>query len=492
MSLLLRRFGNFTGTQVALTKKQSNFFNKENFQMENTSLSVIEKMLEGQRQLFATHRTKDIQFRLEQLKKLRAAIQRYEPKIIDALWSDLHKSPDESYMTEISIVLQEIKHHIKHLNGWAKPRRVTTPLKLFPSRSKVVYEPLGVALIIAPWNYPFMLLIGSLVGAISAGCCAILKASPYAPAIAKVMEQLVNETFPEDYIGFAQGNRDVNIFLLEQRFDIIFFTGSSELGKKVMKAAAEHLTPVVLELGGKSPCIVDKDANVDIAAKRIAWGKMLNAGQICIAPDYLFIHRSLKREFIIKFEEAIVKMFGRNPATSEFYPRIVNRKSIERLKGLMQKVNIISGGKIDEPEKYIAPTLVDGVGPDHPIMQQEIFGPILPLLTFDDMSEAISYINSREKPLAIYYFGNRCKEEEILRKTTSGGACINDTLLHIANHHLPFGGVGNSGIGRYHGRESFLAFSNRRAVITSPTWFDIATRYPPFTNFDVLKKVLNI
>ncbi|MDR1416080.1 MAG: aldehyde dehydrogenase family protein [Prevotellaceae bacterium] len=461
--------------------------------MENTLPSAIEKMLEGQRQFFATHRTKDIQFRLEQLKKFRAAILRYKPKIANALWSDLHKSPEEAYMTEIGIVLQEIGHHMKHLKRWANPQKVPTPLKLFPSKSKVVYEPLGVALIIAPWNYPFMLMMNSLVGVISSGCCAILKASPYAPATAKVVEQLVNEIFPEDYIGIVQGNRDVNIFLLEQRFDIIFFTGSRDLGRKVMRAAAEHLTPVVLELGGKSPCIVDKDADIDIAAKRIAWGKTLNAGQICISPDYLFIHRSLKREFIIKFEEAIVRMFGSNCQESKHYPRIINRKSIERLKVFLQDANIIYGGEVNEQEKYVAPTLVDGTGAaSHPVMQEEIFGPILPILTFDDINEVTSYVNSREKPLAIYYFGSRCKEKEILRKTSAGATCFNEMLLHIANHHLPFGGVGGSGIGKYHGKSSFMVFSNSRAIVSSPTWFDISTRYPPFTNFGILRKVLNI
>jgi aldehyde dehydrogenase (NAD+) len=460
--------------------------------MENTSQIAIEKMLDGQRHFFSTHRTKNIDFRLAQLKKLREAVKRYEPKIIEALWVDLHRPPEEIYMAEISIVLKEIDNHIKHLRRWSKPKKVPTPLRLFPSKSKIIYEPLGIALIIASWNYPFQLLINPLVGAISSGCCAMLKASPYAPTIAKVMEKMVHETFSEDYVGFAQGNRDVNIFLLEHQFDIIFFTGSAELGQKVMKAAAEYLTPVVLELGGKSPCIVDSDANIDIAARRVAWGKTLNAGQICISPDYLFIHRSRKREFIVKFEEAIAKIHGKDCQKSNYYPRIVNRKSVERLKELLKGVNIICGGEVNEPEKYIAPTLVDGIGDEHPIMQQEIFGPILPMLTFDDINEPVSHINSREKPLAIYYFGNACKGNDILRKTTSGGACINDTIMHSANHHLPFGGVGKSGAGKYHGKESFLVFCNRRAVMTTPIWLDIATRYPPFAHFGTLRKLLNI
>ncbi|MDR0414657.1 MAG: aldehyde dehydrogenase family protein [Prevotellaceae bacterium] len=460
--------------------------------MENTLPSAIEKMLEHQRQFFATHRTKDVQFRLEQLKKFRGAVLRYMPKIFDALWSDLHKSPEEAYMTEVAIVLQETKYHIKHLKRWAKPQRVPTPLKLFPSRSKVIYEPLGIALIIAPWNSPFLLLMNTLVGAISSGCCAILKASPYAPATAKVVEQMLGEIFTEDYIGITQGNREVNIFLLEQRFDIIFFTGSRDLGRKVMKAAAEHLTPVVLELGGKSPCIVDKEANIDIAVRRIAWGKTLNAGQVCFAPDYLFIHRSQKREFIMKFEETIARMYGSNCRESKHYPRIVNRKAVERLKGYLQSAHIVYGGEVCEPDRYVAPTLVDRVSADLPIMQEEIFGPILPMLTFDDINEVISYVNAREKPLAIYYFGSCCKEKEILRKTAAGATCFNETILHIANHYLPFGGVGGSGVGKYHGKESFIAFSNCRAIISSPTWCDISTRYPPFKGFNFLKKLLNV
>ncbi|MDR0712270.1 MAG: aldehyde dehydrogenase family protein [Prevotellaceae bacterium] len=460
--------------------------------MENTSQLAIEKLLDGQHHFFSTHRTKNIDFRLEQLKKLRDAVKRYTTKITEAFWVDLHRPAEETYIAEISMVLKEINTHIRYLRRWAKPTKVNTPIRLFPSKSRVIYEPLGIALIIAPWNFPFQLLMNSLVGAISAGCCALLKASPYTPTIAKVMEEMVRETFPDEYIGFAQGNRDVNIFLLEQRFDIIFFTGNAELGKKVMKAAAEHFTPVVLELGGKSPCIVDCGANIDIAATRIAWGKTFNAGQVCIAPDYLFVHRSLKREFVAKFEEAITRMYGKDCRKSNNYTHIVNRKSVERLKELLKGTNIIFGGEVNEPEKYVAPTLVDGVGPEHPIMRQEIFGPILPILTFDDINEPVAHINAREKPLAIYYFGNVKKGKIVLRKTTSGGACVNDTIMHVANQHLPFGGVGKSGTGKYHGKESFLVFSNRRSVFDSPTWFNVSMRYPPFTHFSIMKKLLNI
>ncbi|MDR1886861.1 MAG: aldehyde dehydrogenase [Prevotellaceae bacterium] len=458
--------------------------------MENTSRADIEKILKNQKDFFSGYRTKNVEFRLQQLKKFKSTILRYETKITEALWSDLHKSPEEVYLTEIGILLQEINNHIKHLKKWAKPQRVATPLHLLPSKSRIICEPLGVALIIAPWNYPFQLLMNPLIGAVSAGCCAVLKPSPYAPATAKVMEDMIAETFPPDYISIVQGNREVNRILLEQRFDLIFFTGSPDLGKTVMKAASEYLTPLVLELGGKSPCIVDKEANIDIAAKRIAWGKTINSGQTCIAPDYLLIHHSVKDLFIEKYGKAIVDMFGTDCKQSKYYPRIVNRKAMERLKRLLADGAIVFGGEVDENERYIAPTLVDGVKPEDPVMQEEIFGPILPIMTFDDISQATDYVNSHEKPLALYYFGKNRKAGEILFKTTSGGGCINDTLMHITNHNLPFGGVGNSGMGKYHGKDSFLAFSNKRAIVNSPTWFDMAVKYAPFKHFGIIKKII--
>jgi aldehyde dehydrogenase (NAD+) len=458
--------------------------------MENTPKTDIGKILKSQKEFFSEHRTKNVDFRLQQLKKLKSAILKYEAKITGALWNDLHKSPEEVYLTEISIVLQEINSHIKHLKKWAKPQRVATPVHLLPSKSRIIYEPLGVALIISPWNYPFQLLMNPLIGAVSAGCCAVLKPSPYTPETARVMEEMIAETFPSNYIGIVQGNREVNKILLEQRFDLIFFTGSPDLAKKVMKAASEHLTPVVLELGGKSPCIIDKEANIDIAAKRVAWGKTVNSGQTCIAPDYLFIHHSVKDLFVEKYKKAVVDMFGNDCKQSRFYPRIVNVKAMERLKKLLLDGNIVFGGEFDENERYMAPTLIDGVKPEYPVMQEEIFGPILPVMTFDDISQVIDYVNSHEKPLAFYYFGNSKKSKDILFKTTSGGGCINDTLMHITNHNLPFGGIGNSGTGKYHGKESFLAFSNKRAIVNSPVWFDMTLKYAPFKHFNKIKKII--
>lgn len=458
--------------------------------MEDTSRNIVENMLQEQRTFFATDTTKNIYFRLKMLKNFKAAITKYETKITQALWEDLHKSYEEAYLTEISIVQQEIDNHIRHLKKWAKPKRVTTPLHLLPSSSKIIYEPLGVSLIIAPWNYPFQLLMNSLVGAISAGNCTILKPSPYTKATAKVMEEMIKETFYENYIGIVQGSRKTNTILLEQRFDIIFFTGSPYLGKIVMKAAAEHLTPVVLELGGKSPCIVDKEANLAIAAKRIIWGKLINAGQTCIAPDYIFVQHMVKEELIAKMKENIESMYGTSIQESKFYPRIVNLKAFDRLEKLMQHGKIQVGGELDRKNKYIAPTIIDDIKPEYPIMKEEIFGPILPILTYEKIDEVVGYINSNEKPLAFYYFGKNNQAKEILHKTTSGGACINDTLMHITNHKLPFGGVGNSGMGKYHGKSSFLAFSNQRAIVHSLTWIDLPFKYVPFKYFKIIKRII--
>ncbi|MFO7370104.1 MAG: aldehyde dehydrogenase family protein, partial [Bacteroidales bacterium] len=417
--------------------------------MENTPRSTIESLLQSQRAFFATHETKAIDFRIRNLKKFRSAILRYESKMAMALWTDLHKSYEEAYMTEISLVLGEINNHLKHIKRWAKPKRAKTPIVLLPSHCRLLQEPLGVALIMAPWNYPFHLLMNPLVGAISSGCCAMLKPSPYTPTVARVMEEMLSETFDSNYIAVAQGNREVNQVLLEQRFDVIFFTGSPSLGKTVMKAASQHLTPVVLELGGKSPCIVDRDANIAVAAKRIAWGKCINAGQTCIAPDYLFVHKEVKEQLLEKIALAVKEMHGDDPRHSKFYPRIVNEQAMVRLQQLMKHGKIRFGGEVEVSDKYIAPTLIDEVQPDFPVMQEEIFGPILPVMTFEDISEVESYVNSHEKPLAFYYFGKSKAARDIISKTTSGGGCINDTLLHIVNHRMPFGGVGNSGMGKY-------------------------------------------
>jgi len=458
--------------------------------LEVSSINSVEELLKVQRSFFASQKTKNIAFRISSLEKLKGAILNYQNKITEALWKDLRKSKEEAYLTEISIVVQELNLHIKHLKKWAKPKSVQTPLYLLPSSSKIWQEPLGVSLIIAPWNYPFQLLMNPLVGAISAGCCAVLKPSPHTPNVAKVMEELIKETFDRNYISIVQGGREINTMLLEQRFDSIFFTGSPAFGKVVMKAAAVYLTPVILELGGKSPCIVDQDADLKVAAKRIIWGKTINAGQTCIAPDYLLVHEDVKEVFLTFLKQAIEEMFGTNVQQSKFYPRIVNEEAFNRLKNLMCEGNIRIGGETDAEDKFIAPTVIDEIKPESLIMQEEIFGPILPVMTFTNVDHAVDYVNANEKPLALYYFGNKQTAARLLTQTSSGGACINDTLMHVTNHHLPFGGVGNSGQGKYHGKGSFLAFSNQKGVVTTPTWIDLPFKYAPFKYFKWMQKFI--
>ena len=442
----------------------------------------------NQRTFFTENQTKHVRFRITQLKKLRTAILANEDKICDALYKDLQKSKEEAYLTEIGIVLNEINYHIKNLNKW-KSKRILSPLALFPSSSKIIYEPLGVVLIIAPWNYPFQLLINPLVGAISAGFCAVLKPSSDAPSIEKVLIDLINDTFESNYIQAVSGGIEVNQSLLKERFDLIFFTGSLRVGKIVMRAAAENLTPVVLELGGKSPCIVDADSNITISAKRIVWGKFVNAGQTCIAPDYIFVHHSVKEELISKIRESIVAFFGENPQKSDFLGRIIHEKAFDRLTEYLQQGTIKYGGITDRSEKYISPTVIDDITPDCSIMQKEIFGPLLPIMTFNSINEPIEYIKKNEKPLALYFFGFQ-NADRMLQETSSGGVCINDTLMHVVNHNLPFGGVGNSGFGKYHGKESFLIFSNAKGILKTPTWIDLPLKYVPYRHFKWIKKLM--
>ena len=459
--------------------------------IENTSAKEIRVIVESQRIFFQKGDTLNTDFRMQMLRALKRAIQKWETRIAEALWQDLHKSYEEAYMTELSIVLGEITNHISHLKSWAAPKHVCTPLKMFPSRSKVMTEPLGCSLIIAPWNYPVQLLLNPLVGAISSGCTAVLKPSPYVPHVSKVMEEMIRETFPQEYIAVVQGNRDVNTALLEERYDIIFFTGSPSLGRRVMRAASEHLTPVVLELGGKSPCIVDKDANIQKSARRIAWGKSLNAGQTCIAPDYLLVHTDVKEKLVCALKKEFANLLGTNPREAKHFVRIVNERAFDRLVGYIQGADVVAGGEYNREERYISPTLIDNVHENSPIMQEEIFGPIFPIVTFSDTDEAISFVTKREKPLALYYFCESRKNiKKVLKHTSSGGACINDTIMHIANEKLPFGGVGHSGMSSYHGKESFKVFSHHRAVVTTTTLLDLPFRYMPYKLFKLVKGLL--
>ena len=456
----------------------------------NTTAVQITKIVNSQREYFATGQTLNISYRIAALKSLKAAIKKFEKSLAQALWQDLHKSYEEAYLTELSIVLGEIDNHIRHLKQWAAPKHHSTPLKMFPSRSKVISEPLGLALIIAPWNYPVQLLLNPLVGAISAGCTAILKPSPYVPTVAKVLEELITECFNRDYVAIVQGNRDVNTLLLEQRYDLIFFTGSPSLGRTVMSAAAKNLTPVVLELGGKSPCVVDCSADIATAAKRIAWGKSLNAGQTCIAPDYLLVHHAIKEQLIEALKSEFKRLLGKNPKKSRHFVRIVNERAFDRLVGYIKGANVVVGGNYDRDERYIEPTIIDNVSLDSPVMEEEIFGPIFPVVTYITTEQAVKFINEREKPLALYYFGDQQSADYVIGHTSSGGACVNDTIVHIANEKLPFGGVGNSGMSSYHGEESFKVFSHFRSVVTTPTWIDLPFRYMPYRLFSLVKKLL--
>ena len=450
----------------------------------------IPQIVAAQRNYFRSHETLPVDFRLAMLRKLRDAILKHERELTDALYRDLHKSYEEAFLTEISIVLGEIDNFLKHLKQWAAPSKKKTPLKLKPAKSAIITEPLGVALIIAPWNYPVQLLLNPLVGAIAAGCTAILKPSPYVPNVSEALDRLIKECFSEEYVTVVQGHRDVNSALLEERYDIIFFTGSPDLGRVVMRAAAENLTPVVLELGGKSPVVVDKSADIAIAAKRIAWGKTLNAGQTCIAPDYLLIHREVKEAFIEAFKRALRELHGEDVQQSKHYVRMVSAKAFERVSGYLADGTIRHGGKVDALDRYIEPTLLDNVSEESAVMREEIFGPVLPIIEIGDIEEAIEFINNREKPLALYVFAKKEHAERVITLTSSGGACINDVIMHIANEHMPFGGVGNSGMGRYHGRDSLYAFSHRRSVLTSSTRVDIPFRYMPYKWFKRIKRLL--
>lgn len=458
----------------------------------NTPKDKIQAIAVAQKQYFRTGATLDIKFRLQMLRRLEEGIRAHEKALCDALWADLHKSYEEAYLTEISIVYGEIRQHLRHLRRWARREKRPTPITLFPSRSYQVKEPIGNTLIIAPWNYPVQLLLNPLVGAISAGCTAMLKPSPYVPSVSAVLAQLVSETFDPEYIALVQGNREVNGVLLEMRWDMIFFTGSPDLGKKVMAAAAKNLTPVVLELGGKSPCIIDRTANIALAAKRIAWGKTLNAGQTCIAPDYILIHPDIKEEFVKAFGNEISNLHGEDIRKHRHYVRMVSDRAFERVSKYIQDGNILYGGRIDASERFIEPTLLEVNDMSVSVMNEEIFGPVFPVIALegDFMEEAVKFVNEREKPLAFYYFGREADGWECVRRTSSGGGCINDVIMHIANDRVPFGGVGNSGMGRYHGRESFDAFSHKRTIISTGTWIDLPFRYMPYKMFSLVKKLL--
>lgn len=449
-----------------------------------TSEKEIEKAFSSKKEYFDKGATKSYNFRITQLKKLKYSISKYESKIIDALHNDMHKPEMEAYISEIGVMYEEISFIIKHLKRWMKPQSQHTPMVLHPSSSKIYSEPLGVVLIIGPWNYPFQLLIAPLAGAIAAGNCAIIKPSDNTKHTTAVIQEMISETFDENYISVVTGpGAMVGPQLIEKYpFNHIFFTGSPNVGKQIMAMASKHLTPVTLELGGKSPAIVDKDVDLDIAAKCITWAKFFNAGQTCVCPDYLLVQEDIKYELIEKIKHYIKTFYGDKPEKSGDLTHIVNEKRFNVLIGYLNGVNIIYGGQYHSQDRFITPTLVDQIPENHPIMEEEIFGPILPILTFKHIEDIIPIVRKHRYPLACYIFTkNKTTERFIIENIEFGGGCINNALVHLANPNLPFGGVGNSGMGQYHGKDSFDVFSHYKSMLKTSTIIDPPLRYPPYT-----------
>ncbi len=452
----------------------------------------LKTIIETQKSYFNTGITRDIAFRMEKLKLLREAIIKNESEIMAALQKDLNKSPFETYASEIGMVLEEIKFAIKHLAAWTKPKKVKTPMVHFLSSSRIYSEPYGVVLIISPWNYPFQLAIGPLIGAIAAGNCSIIKPSEHSPEISAVIEKIIKESFDPSFIAVIQGGTDVSKQLLAEKFDYIFFTGSVSVGKLIMEAASKYLTPVTLELGGKSPCIVDETVDINLAAKRIVWGKFLNAGQTCVAPDYLLVHSVVKDKLLAKMKEYIIQFYSENPGNNPEYPKIINKRHFDRLLNLMKSGSVVFGGQYNGQTNQIEPTIIDNVTWETPIMQEEIFGPLLPLMEFNNIAEAVNMVNQQPKPLALYLFTkDKNNERFIINNTSFGGGCINDTIVHLATPYLPFGGVGESGLGGYHGKASFDTFSHQKSILKKSNLIDIPLRYPPYKNrLKMLKKMM--
>lgn len=455
---------------------------------------ITKAQLERQRTYFNSGATLSFQFRKAQLKKLKDAILVHENELYDALYADLKKSKEEVWVTEIGMVINEINYAIKHVKAWMHPEIVRTNLLNFPSSSYIIKEPLGVVLIIGPWNYPFQLLINPLIGAIAGGNCAVLKASEFAPATASVMKKIIETTFPPAYILYAEGDGAtiVSGMMKDFVFDHVFYTGSTAVGKIIYGMAAEKLVPVTLELGGKSPCVVEADANIKVAAKRIALTKFSNAGQMCVAPDYLLVHQSIKNKLLDELKKYIIAFYGDNEADHYNYGKLVNEKQFNRVMSYLKSGNIIYGGNVDKEKLYIQPTLLDNVYIHDTVMKDEIFGPILPIISFNTNEEALAIIEQNKNPLAFYIFtSSAAKEKEWLKKVPAGGACVNNASLHLTNHHLPFGGRGFSGIGQYHGKASFDTFTHKKSVMKTPAWFDPAIKYPPFKGkLNLFKRVI--
>lgn len=452
----------------------------------------LQTLIGFQKKFFEQGKTISADFRIEQLRKLRKLILAYENDIATALKQDLGKSAFEAYATEIGIVLEEIRLFINNTKRWSKAVKVADPLASFPSRSFILPEPHGVTLIIAPWNYPFQLAIAPLVASVAAGNCSIIKPSEISTHTSKIIEKLINDHFEPEFLRVVNGDASVSQQLLQLPFDMIFFTGSPRVGKLVMKAAAELLVPVVLELGGKSPVLVDETVNIDLAAKRIMWGKSINAGQTCIAPDYVLVHHSVHDKLIDAMQKAVEGMYGKDLKKHPDFPRIINGMNVLRMQQLMQGGKIVSGGETDEAEKYVPLTIITHPNTDSALMQEEIFGPLLPVVSYQTTEEAIAFIRQKPKPLAFYVFTNdRKRLKQILTRVSAGGITVNDTIMHFTNGALPFGGAGYSGIGSYHGKAGFAAFSHLKPVMKRATWLDIPLRYPPFGNkLKLIKAIL--
>lgn len=441
----------------------------------------IRQIIKKQRDFFSTGKTLDVDYRLEALKKLKETILKYESEINDALKKDLGKSAFEGYMCEVGMVLSELTYMLKHTRSYAKEKTVLTPLAHFHSRSYKKPSPYGVVLIMSPWNYPFLLTLDPLIDAIAAGNTCVVKPSAYSAATTSIMKKILEECFDEKYVAVIEGGRAENTCLLNERFDYIFFTGSPFVGREVMRKASEHLTPVTLELGGKSPCIVGKTANIKLAARRIVFGKYLNCGQTCVAPDYVYCDASVKDELVKEIKKQIQKQFGKKPLNKPNYGKIINEKHFERVLGLIQPEKVVCGGYSNRDTLQIEPTVLDNVTFDDPVMQEEIFGPIMPVLSFITIDEAIRKVNSMPHPLALYLFSNdKHAIDEITSKCGFGGGCINDTIVHLATSEMGFGGFGESGMGSYHGKTGFDTFTHYKSIVDKKTWLDLPMRYQPY------------
>lgn len=442
----------------------------------------IEELVQRQRAFYSTGKTLPVEFRMEALRKLKTEIRAMEPEIDRALEQDLGKSGMESYMCEVGMTLSELSYLLAHTPAYFRPHRAATPLAQFHASSFTLAEPYGVVLVMSPWNYPFMLTLEPLLGAIACGNCCVVKPSAYAPNTSAVIKRLVERCFPPEYVAVVEGGRQENQALLNQRFDYIFFTGGQKVGTEVLRHAAEYLTPVTLELGGKSPCVVDHTAKLDLAAKRIAFGKLLNCGQTCVAPDYFLVEGSVEAEFIEKLKTALEQMVGKEPLKNKDYVHMVSRKHYDRVMGLIDREKVVYGGRGDPESLGIEPTILRNVTQEDPVMQEEIFGPLLPILPVADVEEAMEIIKSREKSLACYLFTeDRRVQDRFLRQVPFGGGCINDTVIHLATSRMGFGGVGASGMGSYHGKKSLETFSHSKSIVRKSTWMDLPIRYAPYT-----------